>query len=184
MAAATQVNALLQECDDVVLAGLPLALLLPGHARHRNGILSGVMPPMLSRAEVRPGVLRHFCGDLPAQVMYKRLIELSRMSAFAATVVSTKGTDGARRHCADCLSAEQPHCQACILNAQDGTGNAEFASRRGRLVQHRHARRLYAGPHVCGLGGGGQVCNTPRTLPGLRAFTLGSRYAPAILMYQ
>ena len=101
MAAATHVNALLQECDDVVLAGLPLALLLPGHARHRNGILSGVMPPMLSRAEVRPGVLRHFCGDWPTQVMYKRLIGLSRVSAFAATVVSTKGTDGARRPCAD-----------------------------------------------------------------------------------
>ena len=36
MAAATHVNALLQECDDVVLAGLPLALLFPSRVRHRN----------------------------------------------------------------------------------------------------------------------------------------------------
>ena len=36
MAAVAHVSALLQECDDVVLAGLPLALLFPSRVRHRN----------------------------------------------------------------------------------------------------------------------------------------------------
>ena len=57
------------------LAGLPLTLLLPSRARHRNRLMSGGSRPRPYYTEVRPGVLRHFCGDLPSQVMYQGLIE-------------------------------------------------------------------------------------------------------------
>ena len=82
------------------------------------------------------------------------------------------------------LDAEQPRCQACILNAQGGYGNAELPPWRGRLVQHWPAQRLQVRLLVLRLGDDGQVCDAPRTLPVPRAFTLGSRNAPAILMHQ
>ena len=61
-----------------------------------------------SHAEVRPRVLRHFCGDLPSQVMCEGLIELSCVSCFAAMVASTKSTDGAWRPCADYWALNSP----------------------------------------------------------------------------
>ena len=169
----------------MLLADSPLALLMPRRARHRNRLMSGGGRPRPYHTEVRPGVLRDFCYKLPSQSnMCNGIIELSCAPPFAATVASSNGMAGARRHCADCLSAEQPHCQACTFNAQGGTGNAEPPLRRGRLFQHWPAQRLQVRLHVLGLDGDGQVCDAPRFFPGLRAFTLGSRNAPAIFMYQ
>ena len=64
--------------------------------------------PRMSHAEVRPGVLRHFCGTFPSQVLYDGLIELSCVSSFAAMVASTKSTSGARRPCADYWALHSP----------------------------------------------------------------------------
>ena len=65
--------------------------------------------PRPSHAEVRPGVLRLFRGDLPSQVMYQGLNALFCVSSFAAMVASTKSTDGARRPCADYWALNSPN---------------------------------------------------------------------------
>ena len=64
--------------------------------------------PRPSHAEVRPGVVRHFCGESPSYGMHKGLIELSCVSSIAAMVASTKSTDGARRPCADYWALNSP----------------------------------------------------------------------------
>lgn len=171
LAAATDVNALLQECDDVVLADLPLALLLPGHARHRNVSLPGVRPPMpvprrgafgrVASFLWRVAVAGHVPGTYWTLLRVKLCSHGSVHEEHERSLAALRGLPG----------AAQPHCQACIFHAQGGYGSAELPPWRGRLVQHWTAQRLQAGFHVLGLGGDGQVCGGPRTLPALRVLS-------------
>ena len=60
-------------------------------------------------------MLRHWCADLPSQVMYQGLVEPSCASSFTATVVTAMGTDGAQRLCADYWALNSPTIRHAYL---------------------------------------------------------------------
>ena len=148
------------------LAGLPLTLLLPSRARHRNRLMSGGSRPRPYYTEVRPGVLRHFCGEHPSQVMDTRFIKLSCVSSFAAMVASTKSTDGARRPCADYWALNSPavrHAYLLPLKVDVETLNRLHGADALFSIGLRGGCKQAS---VCsGLGGDGQVCGGPRPFP-------------------
>ena len=89
--------------------------------------------PRPSKAEVRPGVLRHFCGWFPLQILCKGLIELSCVSSFCSHGSVPKEHGQSTAALRGLLGAQQPRCQACTFDAQGGHGSAGLSYGAGAL---------------------------------------------------
>lgn len=169
------------------LADLPLAPLLPRRARHRNRFLPAAKPPTPAKAEVRPGVLGHFCGWLPLQILCKGLIALSCVSSFAVMVAFTKSTDGARRRWADCWALNSPTVRHAHLllpnvdmempNCLHGTGALSNMGLRSGVKEDSTCSGLMEMVRFARHGGPNQF--RARCLPQLTQCT-GAHHAPGV----